>query len=283
MNQIQLSDGQLFTSESYKYEKDKKFPILLGSAYNGIYELGETIHIAYFFTDFKAEVVGFLKKDEKIMTNNEPEVMLNDYMIMPAINFSKLTNEQVRNSGFERVFFIASLDVIRNSRLITTSSAMEIRKDLAQISDVTEFYDFSIIGADGLIMDSLFNMSKVNIKLIVVLNLLILLIINLSIYYVLKMKVKYNQSAYLVLLISGIDYQGIKGFLFRELAYILAIATLVSLVLALIISFILGNYRFVLYFVGLAIVTYVFLLVCCQQLVSKSFKNVDIIQMLKRG
>lgn len=55
MNHLQLSDGKLFSTNAYEYDKNKVFPILLGSDYQGIYHKGETIRIAYFFTDFKAE------------------------------------------------------------------------------------------------------------------------------------------------------------------------------------------------------------------------------------
>lgn len=217
------------------------------------------------------------------MTNNDPEVILNDYMVMPVINFSKLTNEQVNNSEYDRIFYMASLDVVRNSQLITASSPIQIRKDVAQIANESGFSEFSIIGADGIIMDSLYNMSKVNLKLIILLNIIIIFIVMMSVYYVLKLKVKYNQAAYLVLLVSGLDYRNIKHFLYREIVYVLAIATVVSFGVVVITSFLLNDYKLSLYFISWAIGAFILLLVSSKQLVNKAFKNIDVIQMLKRG
>ncbi|MBQ0140327.1 MAG: hypothetical protein KBT36_13660 [Kurthia sp.] len=66
------------------------------------------------------------------MSNNEPEVVLNKYMIMPTIYFKELSNKQIDGSYLTPIFIKATLDVGRNSQLVTTSGPLEIREDVAK-------------------------------------------------------------------------------------------------------------------------------------------------------
>lgn len=283
MNHIQLSEGKYFKKEVYTYKKHQIIPILLGADYEGVYKVGETVDISYYFEDFKGKIIGFIKQDEKIMTSNSPETNLNKFFVMPVLHFEKLTNEQVRDSQFENVFFRANLFATMNSRLMTKASPLQVREYLADISDETNFYDFNIIGADGVIMDSLFQMSKVNLQLILAINILILASVMTIIYALLKMKIRYNRESFLVLLISGLDYRLIKRYIFREIAYLIAWALIGSVVVAACISFLLNDYKLLLYDMGWGGMAYVFLLICCKYLVNKGFQKINIIEMLKRG
>ncbi|MBQ0140326.1 MAG: hypothetical protein KBT36_13655 [Kurthia sp.] len=132
-------------------------------------------------------------------------------------------------------------------------------------------------------MDSLFNMSKVNHLFIVTINIFVLFILLISIYFLLKMKIKYSQIAYLVLLISGLDYQMIKMYFFKEIASVLGGAVMASFVVTLILSFTLNDYRLIMYGSGVGIIVYSLLLICSKQLINKVFKKVDLVQLLKRG
>ncbi|WP_052098689.1 hypothetical protein [Paenibacillus stellifer] len=80
-NNIQLSEGELFTDTDFIYnDKKKQIPIILGADYRGIYKPGDSFNILYYQRPFEGIVKGVLPPSQKILTKSEPELFLDTYM-----------------------------------------------------------------------------------------------------------------------------------------------------------------------------------------------------------
>lgn len=283
MNHIQLKEGNYFTNSDYQFKKNKVIPVLLGADYEGIYQLNETIQISYYFNDFKAKIIGFIEKDEKVYSNLEPELILNDLIVLPVFYFNQLTDTYISNQSADPLFFKASLFAVVNIQLMSKSNPLEIRQQLQKISDKTHFNEYDVIGADGIMIDAFLSMSKVNIQLIIYANIAILLFMLASVYYVLYLKIKLNREAYLVLLISGLSYETIQNYLLKEISTVIGLAFLCCLLFSIGVSYIL-NYKLIIIAYSIVSTLLFFLLqIVSMYLLNRSFKTIDVIEQLKRG
>lgn len=83
---IEVSEGQIFGSDDYVYEKNKKIPILLGKEFKKYFQIGDKLEGNYLFENMTWEVVGFLN-DNAFFYNcmNEEFESCDRYIIMPAL------------------------------------------------------------------------------------------------------------------------------------------------------------------------------------------------------
>lgn len=79
-------NGRLFIRDDFLIERGKNIPVLLGSEYNGVYEIGVIIPAEYLFSAFNFEVIGFLENNTEI-TLPMGSVTLDKYIIMPSFEF----------------------------------------------------------------------------------------------------------------------------------------------------------------------------------------------------
>ncbi|WP_343839777.1 hypothetical protein [Salinibacillus aidingensis] len=214
------------------------------------------------------------------MGMSEPEVHLDKYIMMPALNFTDEAVKELLQDPSNELFVRATLFSRVNSLLITENSPLETKKLLDKISTNTEFYDYEIIGADGVTMDVLVNMTEANLYLIIILIFLLFFVTLCTLIYVLKLKVRKNIDTYTVFLISGANILDITKLIRNEFILL----TFVGIVIPIIpFSFLTGGsfpllllYSFVCLIVGFTI-TFM-----GSMYMNKIFKNIDIVQQLKR-
>jgi hypothetical protein len=280
LNNIQLSSGKYFSEEDYKfYNGMKKIPIILGAEYSTIYELGDEVEINYFEKSFKGEVKGILNYSQKIMTSNEPEVLLDRYIIIPTFNFdetpSSILSEQPKNELFVR----ASLLNNANGMLVTELSPLEIRKVFDNISSDTGFENYQILGANSIAVDSLVKMTETN-RIIIFSGLAIVFVISLITFlFTLSLKMNKNIGVYSVLIISGSSPSQILKYIKHEIV----LTSIFSILLPVIPLFLILNDPSGILLIYLLISTLIILIIIyvIEKYIKRIFNTMDIIQELK--
>ena len=83
---VKATNGYTFNTSDFVIQKDLIVPVILGSDFIGIYEVGDIFEGSYLTDDLKFEVKGFLSKDQKqLIRMNLDEVNLNRYVVLPVI------------------------------------------------------------------------------------------------------------------------------------------------------------------------------------------------------
>ncbi|TRZ40245.1 hypothetical protein CEQ21_04720 [Niallia circulans] len=280
LNNLQLLKGRVFSQKEYFYNNNEKVvPIILGSDYVDIYKLDEIIDILIYNKKYKAKVIGFFSTSQKVMTSNDPEIILDKYMILPAILFNEPISNYLPQELEEQVFFRANLFAVANSLLLTKDSPLELRKKVDTISEQTGFKDYEIIGANGLGINTIVKMTKANMNMIYIAIAVIFCLAILTYIYILHLKIKKNVDTYIVLLISGANMKYIKGNLSIEFLLINIIGIFVPLILFLFIS--MNSWIFIVNFLFVSVVFLLIIIFVIKIMIDRVFKKVNIVQHLK--
>lgn len=280
LNHLQIDQGRAFNKEEYTYkENTKAVPVLLGSGYRGTYHLGDTMHIFIYLKELECQVVGFLDSSQKIMTANQPEVILDNYILLPTLKFSDgLVDSLLRNPD-NKLFIKASLLAKANSLILSESSPLEIRNILDEIAVSTGFRDFQVIGANSMAMNALVSMTKANILNIYILAVVLFVTTLLTFFYTLSLKTKRNVDTFIVMLISGANMRHIQKHVRNEFLLMSVIGVVIPILPFFYITG--GSFSsLAMYLIGSLIIVLALTLLIGQY-IKKIFADLNIVQRLK--
>lgn len=136
---LQLAKGSDLKWDDIDYSSGE-IPVILGSDYEGIYEIGEYFIGDYYAKDFKFVVKGFLKQNTFIQQRGNTEFYLDQYIIIPYPKQCKLVDAS--EFSFERRLYFSMI----NGDLVSDTDKKELVHEIKQISDETGFSEFSVIG-----------------------------------------------------------------------------------------------------------------------------------------
>lgn len=99
---ITVEHGRMFTQEDYiLHQRAQEVPVLLGSAYEGIYQLGDTMMLGRdnLFQTFSAKVVGFLRHGSSVQyystaREKTETAVLNASIVMPVFEIDFVAQQQ---------------------------------------------------------------------------------------------------------------------------------------------------------------------------------------------
>ncbi len=89
--QIDVLKGRTLDKSDMDYADGSTIPVLIGSEYIGILNVGDVFHGSYILKEFDFEVVGILKSGSNITVSKNPSY-LDRYIIMPFLNFNPASN-----------------------------------------------------------------------------------------------------------------------------------------------------------------------------------------------
>lgn len=282
LNNLQIYKGSQFTKEDYMNKENGSpiIPVILGSKYLDLYDIGSKLSILLYNKEVEGKVIGFLDSSQKILTANFPELILDNYIILPAIIFSEKPSIYLRQNPKDELCVRASLLAGTDSLLLTKMSPVEIRKTMDQIATKTGFHEFRLIGADNLAINALIGMTKTNVVLIVIAIILLFFITLLTFLYALHLKVKKNINSYLVLLISGANILHIKRYVRDEFLLLALIGTIIPVVPLLILTS--GSFSTLLFYLFISLGFVLLISKLIKHYINNVFTNIDIVQHLKR-
>ena len=141
---VEIAEGRAFTAADFVVEDPENIvlPVILGSGYRGLYEIGDRIEKAHLGTEqlLTLEVTGFLKSGSYFYDNNTMKVILERYMIVPAV---ETAYEGLQPDGTCDDFTRAAYDSLKliNARLICDTADYE--KVQARAGALFREYGFS--------------------------------------------------------------------------------------------------------------------------------------------
>lgn len=129
-------------------------PVVLGYNYSDYYQVGDTFNINYLLDNYEAEVIGVLSKEQTLITSNEPDIMLDNYIILPKIN---VENNDIKHNILdnynENISHIAKITSQTHAILITNNSKEVLLKQLEKIGAETGFNQYTITDITNQIRD----------------------------------------------------------------------------------------------------------------------------------
>ncbi len=118
-NNIKIKTGRGFEEEDYQYNKGENVPVLLGSAYEEYYNIGDCIQAEYLNEDMTLQVVGFLDSDmffisglDQDFTSTERYIILPAFRIDELSDFSQLLSMDELNGGIASQIGISKTEQI---------------------------------------------------------------------------------------------------------------------------------------------------------------------------
>ncbi|XBX10756.1 hypothetical protein QMP26_41405 (plasmid) [Enterocloster clostridioformis] len=154
------------------YDNDM-FPVILGSNYEGIYNIGDIFDGSFLFKDIRFKVIGILENPTLIYYKTDPNFDLADYIIMPYP--AKAWKVETNDFRFEGMLYFNMI----NSDVVTNSGAKTFLAEIRNVANTTGFIDFSIIGIDQLFIknqDLLIKMEKYKLAIFGLLSVLFILV-----------------------------------------------------------------------------------------------------------
>ena len=147
---LSLAKGNWFTSEEFYIDSQDniEIPVILGNEYAEYNRLGDRIKNAHIGTvdNITLIVKGFLEENSYFYDNNNDKVLLNRYMVVPAVEVSAAFPYQNQDGSYND-FFLNLYDSLKimNARVICESKfAKKVKKEVNQICKKAELYEIRI-------------------------------------------------------------------------------------------------------------------------------------------
>lgn len=262
MNTIEMDTGRFFTTEEFKnYDGKAILPIILGSSYFTLYDVDEIIKIRVFGQEVNAQIVGFLKSDQNIVTATLSQMSGGHQLIIPAQSYTEVPAE---SNTFAQQSLLASA----NSMLVTTASKIEIRDLMVDVSTQSDYWNVSVEGAGGATVNLYNLIIKANPAIVMGLFLIALIGMALLFYKVQPKRNERNESLFRILSDSGMTKKSIMNFVLLEAIVILGIGLLIPVLPFVLISQI-SILAFILYVVASLIIIVLFLVIIHKKTVIK--------------
>lgn len=138
---LKLADDSEFEWDSVAYESGS-IPVMLGSDYQSIYQIGETLDAYVYSKNLDLVVAGFLEPDSSVFYQGEMNTYLDDQLIIPyPADISSITKH---NQEFMGILVFQML--LGDLAVSTESSSGEVLQRLAMHSSISGFKDYSLLG-----------------------------------------------------------------------------------------------------------------------------------------
>lgn len=220
---IKLSSGRKPNYNEYLYKDSVPIPILLGSEYEEIYNLGDTLDINYVGLQVKGVVIGFLERKQYILEQDRI-IHLDRYLLIPSLDFDMLPQNQFEKDYQLRIY----LQKVNGTIEANSIEANKVQKIINQITTQSNLIHFSVIGANNVNL-SILNMQANELFVISTLlgTLIVVYIMSLVSSLVLQ-EVKKNSRDYSIELFCGMSLMRLKRKIVTEIVSLVCM----SLVLA---------------------------------------------------
>lgn len=120
-NNVVLNDGTTFTEDDYIFNNEvTSVPVILGADYAKYYRIGDVIPNANFWdeTNISLSVIGFFAEDSYFYDNNNEQIFLNRYMVIPDVEVEK-------RNDCSQSFFVGAYSgtKLMNARIVCNEGA----------------------------------------------------------------------------------------------------------------------------------------------------------------
>lgn len=203
--------GKTFNHKDFTYNNGT-IPVILGSEYKSLYKVGDQLNIEYLHKNVPAKVIGILEPNTIIPARENIEFYADKYIVFPEFLMeSDPTTEE--EYSFQKMQYLGLI----NGQILTEKDNLQIRKSLNEISNLSNFDEFTIIGANDLGINIMFSMMKQNKILLLTLVIALFIFSIFSISLSLVMKWDINIKKYSTHLVFGATVKHILFYIFVEI------------------------------------------------------------------
>lgn len=147
---LELSEGSWFQNTDFYIDTldNMELPVILGHEYSGLYKLGDRIEHAHIGSveNITLTVVGFLKENSYFYNNSNDKIVLNRYMVVPAVEvtdrFSYLNEDGSYNNFFVNAY--DSLKIMDARIICNRTSAERVEKEIREICRKAGLYEIRV-------------------------------------------------------------------------------------------------------------------------------------------
>ena len=113
---LEIADGRGFIESDFRYMKDRRIPVIMGSEYKELFETGDIFEGYYLFERVSFEVIGIAKSGNSFYHPAVGPALYDRYIIMP---FERVTND----SPFSRLQLLQEQSALTFYRGISGENA----------------------------------------------------------------------------------------------------------------------------------------------------------------
>lgn len=223
---LSVNKGKTIDWETVNYDSGV-LPILLGSDYNGVYDVGESIDGSLYFKKYQFKVVGVLRENSSIFYQNNRNTFIDNHFIIPYP--PKLPEATERDKEFSGILNFAMIN--GNIAAPREMSGTELLNKLHDVSLKSNFSHYTLLSIPFYLIqfNFMYNIIQKNLSLIFG----VIALLSLALYIVLrsldKVMIKRRMNA--------IKYFWIQGYRVRDINFIIFRYTMTEYTLSFIIFF----------------------------------------------
>ncbi|GAU76551.1 hypothetical protein [Fusibacter sp. 3D3] len=139
-----VAKGKPFSLEDFE-DKGEIMPVLIGSKYAESFAVGDHIVASYYQKHVILEVIGILKENSLIYFNTDPEFYLDEYIILPYVNY--VDPKADFEEEFQKIAYFAMINGYISVE-IGDEFAQNMMAEIEVIAQQTGFYNYQFIGSN---------------------------------------------------------------------------------------------------------------------------------------
>lgn len=205
---VTLSKGSWFTTDDFTVNNRDNIvlPVLLGSSYKDIYQIGDKIENAHPATSkaVTLSVIGFFDENSYFYDNNNEKVILNRYMIIPNydIGYNYVLDDGSYDSFFSETYNV--FNKLINARIICSDKNANAASEMFyKMINENKLYELSLIDETSGMQQYLNGLKDQTVSCSIIAIFMILLSVIMfcfQVYY----NIRKNRKKYGVYMINGI-------------------------------------------------------------------------------
>lgn len=227
---LRTQEGEGFTEHNMTVKNiSDPIPILLGSDYKGIIEVGEVLEIYFWDFVYQCKVVGILEQGATIPSYNCGIMISNSCQLDSRILFPYGIKVQDTTDKVEEIIKYADLDYLSLQNGIAMVKDGKINKQVAVFREMGEKFGIPAVRLEGasLGVDLLRKESSASVRIMLVLTIILLCFTFYGICITFYDKIQSNSRTYGIYLMNGCSISMIMASCLIEIALILLPSVLV--------------------------------------------------------
>ena len=223
---LQIETGREFFAEEYDLKKEKNIPVVLGFEYHNVINIGDVFTASHGSDEMSYEVVGFLKNDS-IIPAGGTLINLNTYMVIPAFH----TYDPVY---MEYATFNISQQA--NGAIVTERKELNLTQYINALSQKHNTMNFIVSPIVSTNSKEISSLAKDVANQMKVLSIVVFASTIVSVLFSLYSRIRRDAYILGTHYLCGATKQDISGIIRMNLLVLLGIPTVLSTVIAIILS-----------------------------------------------
>lgn len=273
----QIESGRYFTQDEFKFLEGDIMPVILGSEYKEIYNIGDTFKVQY-SGEKSVEVIGFFRENTFILEENK-KVYLDRYISVPSFDIEYKNFDNKEEQSMMEFHYYTKL----NGRLLLKNNELERISDFQKILNNHKLYDFYLYNRSESASKVYYSQLE-STKIISGLAIIIFIFTFVSLITAMISKVYKNVKKYSIHILIGARPSRVMKFVLFESIIIYFLSILIAIGFLLILNKLgLNPYIFDIR-IWITIVVFILVIIMISYyIILNKIKSIGISQLLRRN